>query len=147
MRSFLKMLLRCHSTVLGLMKSRVAISGLDSPSPIGETGTQMFKALHEEGRMLVYGSLTGEPIRMGEDPRYILSGRRVLEVFWLGYWLPRLEETARNQLADDVVSLIHSGILKTHPGHAYSLNEIIAATTQAESTGRQGKVILVPWKR
>jgi hypothetical protein len=41
----------------------------------------MFKALHEEGRMLVYGSLTGEPIRVGDDPRYILSGRRVLEVY------------------------------------------------------------------
>jgi hypothetical protein len=29
----------------------------------------------------VYGSLTGEPIRVGEDPRDILSGRRTLEVF------------------------------------------------------------------
>jgi len=56
----------------------------------GDTGTQMFKAPNEDGRMLVYGSLTGEPIRVGDDPRYILAGRRVLEVFWLGYWLPRL---------------------------------------------------------
>jgi NADPH:quinone reductase len=62
---------------------------------VGETGTQMYQALSEEGRMLVYGSLTGEPIRVGADPRFILAGRRILEVFWLGYWFPRLDETAQ----------------------------------------------------
>jgi NADPH:quinone reductase-like Zn-dependent oxidoreductase len=103
---------------------------------VGETGTQMFKALHEEG----------EPIRVGDDPRYILSGRRVLEVYWLGYWLHRLEETTRQQLADDIVALIRGGILETRPGHTYSVGKIVAATTQAESMGRQGKVFLVPWQ-
>jgi NADPH:quinone reductase-like Zn-dependent oxidoreductase len=58
----------------------------------GETGTQMFKALHEEGRMLLYGSLTGEPVCVGEDPRYILAGRRVLEVFWGRYWVAQLDK-------------------------------------------------------
>ncbi|MCW2872617.1 MAG: Zn-dependent oxidoreductase, NADPH:quinone reductase, partial [Streptomyces oryziradicis] len=80
---------------------------------VGETGTQMFKALHEDGRMLVYGSLTGEPIRVGEDPRYILAGHRILEVYWLGYWLPRLEEKERRQLAQDIATLIRDGILET----------------------------------
>ena len=111
---------------------------------VGETGTQMFKALHEEGRMLVYGSLTGEPIRVGEDPRYILAGRRVLEVFWLGYWLPRLDIDARRQLMDSIAELIREGIFETSPGRRYSLDDIEAAVTQAESVGRKGKVFLVP---
>jgi NADPH:quinone reductase-like Zn-dependent oxidoreductase len=111
---------------------------------VGETGTQMFKALHEEGRMLVYGSLTGEPIRVGEDPRYILAGRRILEVFWLGYWLPRLSTQERHQLTDAIAGLIRDGILETRPGRRYSLDEIGAAVTQAESTGKQGKVFLTP---
>ncbi len=110
----------------------------------GETGTQMFKALHEEGRMLVYGSLTGQPIRVGEDPRYTLAGRRVLEVFWLGYWLPRLEKQARQQLTDAIAGLIRDGTLETAPGRRYSLDEIGAAVTQAESVGKQGKVLLTP---
>jgi NADPH:quinone reductase len=110
----------------------------------GETGTQMFKALHEEGRMLVYGSLTGEPIRVGEDPRYILAGRRVLEVFWLGYWLPRLGREARHQLIDGIAGLIRDGILETSPGCRYSLDQIGEAVTQAESVARQGKVLLIP---
>jgi NADPH:quinone reductase len=111
---------------------------------VGDTGTQMFKALHEEGRMLVYGSLTGEPIRVGEDPRYILAGRRVLEVFWLGYWLPRVDTEARHQLTDAIAELIRDGILETSPGRRYSLDEIGAAVTQAESAGKQGKVFLIP---
>jgi NADPH:quinone reductase-like Zn-dependent oxidoreductase len=114
---------------------------------VGETGTQMFKALHEEGRMLVYGSLTGEPIRVGEDPRYILAGRRILEVYWLGYWLPRLEEKERRQLALDIVTLMRDGILETSPGRKYSLDEIGDAVARAETMGRQGKVLLVPGKQ
>jgi NADPH:quinone reductase-like Zn-dependent oxidoreductase len=114
---------------------------------VGETGTQMFKALHEDGRMLVYGSLTGEPIRVGEDPRYILAGHRILEVYWLGYWLPRLEEKERRQLAQDIATLIRDGILETSPGRKYSLDEIGDAVARAETMGRQGKVLLVPGKQ
>jgi hypothetical protein len=73
----------------------------------------MYHALGEEGRMLVDGSLTGEPIRVGADRRLILSGRRILEVFWLGYWFPKLDETARHQLVEDVVALMRDGILVT----------------------------------
>jgi NADPH:quinone reductase-like Zn-dependent oxidoreductase len=110
----------------------------------GETGTQMFRALHEEGRMLVYGSLTGEPIRVGEDPRYTLAGRRVLEVFWLGYWLPRLDSDARHKLTDAIAGLIRDGVLETTPGRRYALDDIGAAVTQAESVGKEGKVLLTP---
>lgn len=114
---------------------------------VGETGTQMFKALHEEGRMLVYGSLTGEPIRVGEDPRYILAGRRILEVYWLGYWWPRLQPSLRQQLAQDIVTLMREGIIETSPGRKYSLDEIDEAVAEAESIGRKGKVLLVPGKQ
>jgi NADPH:quinone reductase-like Zn-dependent oxidoreductase len=118
---------------------------------VGQTGTEMFKALDEDGRMLVYGSLTGEPIRMGEDPRHILSGRRTLEVFWLGYWLPRLDESgfypagtaATSQLAQDIEALMRDDVLVTSPGRTYSLDEIGIAVAQAESVGRHGKVLLV----
>lgn len=111
---------------------------------VGETGTQMFKALHEDGRMLVYGSLTGEPIRVGEDPRTILAGRRILEVYWLGYWLPRLTDAERQQLGEDIVTLMREGVLETSPGRTYALDEIGDAVAQAEQKGRQGKVLLVP---
>jgi len=111
---------------------------------VGETGTQMYQALGEEGRMLVYGSLTGEPIRVGADPRFILAGRRILEVFFFGYWFPRLDETARRQLVQEIVTLMREGILVTSAALPFPLDEIGTAVTQAEATGRQGKILLVP---
>ena len=114
---------------------------------VGEIGTQMYQALGEEGRMLVYGSLTGEPIRVGADPCYILAGHRILEVFWVAYWFNRLEETAREQLVQDIAALMREGLLVTAVGRTYALDEIGPAVTQAEATGRQGKVLLVPGRR
>jgi NADPH2:quinone reductase len=111
---------------------------------VGDTGTQMYQALGDEGRMLVYGSLTGEPIRVGADPRYILAGHRILEVFWVAYWFFRLDETARSQLVQDIVTLMREGLLVTAVGRKFALDEMGAAVTQAEAPGRQGKVLLVP---
>jgi NADPH:quinone reductase len=111
---------------------------------VGETGTQMYQSLSDDGRMLVYGSLTGEPIRVGADPRFILAGRRILEVFWLGYWFSRIDETARRALLQEIVTLMRDGVLVTSAVRKFSLDEIGAAVVQAEAIGRQGKVLLVP---
>jgi NADPH:quinone reductase len=111
---------------------------------VGETGTQMYQALGDEGRMLVYGSLTGEPIRVGADPRFILAGRRILEVFWLGYWFRRLDETTRRQLVQDIVTLMREGVLTTSAALPFSLEDIGTAVTRAEAPGRQGKILLIP---
>ena len=94
--------------------------------------------------MLVYGSLTGELIRVGADPRFILAGRRILEVFWVAYWLHRLDEAAQRQLVQEIVTLMREGILVTSATRPFSLDEIGTAATQAETTGRQGKILLVP---
>jgi NADPH:quinone reductase-like Zn-dependent oxidoreductase len=111
---------------------------------VGDTGSQIFQALGEEGRMLVYGSLTREPIQVGADPRYILAGRRILEVFWLGYWLPRLDVAARRRLLEEIVTLIREDILVTSIGRRYPLDDVLAAVAQSETKGRGGKVLLVP---
>ncbi|MFJ5725927.1 zinc-binding dehydrogenase [Streptomyces sp. NPDC093149] len=95
---------------------------------------------------MLYGSLTGEPICVSEDPRYIPAGRRIVEVYWLGYWLPRLTDAERRQLGEDIVELMREGVIETSPGREYSLDEIGEAVAQAEQKGRQGKVFLVPGK-
>jgi NADPH:quinone reductase-like Zn-dependent oxidoreductase len=111
---------------------------------VGETGTQVFQSLGEDGRMLVYGSLTREPIRVGADPRYILAGRRILEVFWLGYWLARHDYTARRELLEEIATLMRQGILVTSIGRRFPLDDIAAAVAQSETKGRRGKVLLAP---
>ena len=111
---------------------------------VGEVGTQVFQSLGEEGRMLVYGSLTREPILVGADPRYILAGRRTLEVFWLGYWLKKLDATARRGLFEEIVTLIRDGILASSIGRRYSLDDFRGAVAQSETKAHSGKVLLAP---
>jgi NADPH2:quinone reductase len=118
----------------------------------GQTGTEMFRSLSVDGRMLLYGSLTDEPVRVGEDPRFTLSGRRTLEVYWLGYWLPHLDDSgffpqgssAVAQLVEEIADLVREGILATTPGTKYPLDLILDAVTEAESPGRGGKVVVAP---
>jgi NADPH:quinone reductase len=118
----------------------------------GQIGTEIFRSLSEDGHMLLYGSLSGQGISVGDDPRLTLSGRRTLEVYWLGYWLPRLDKSgffaahrpAIPQLIDEIVDLIRAGILNTSPGEKFGLDDIRAAVTEAESVGHHGKVFLAP---
>jgi NADPH:quinone reductase len=118
----------------------------------GQIGTEIFRSLSEDGRMLLYGSLTGKGISVGDDPRLTLSGRRILEVYWLGYWLPRLDKSgffatdrpALPQLIDECLELIRQGVLNTSPGKKFRLDDIHAAVAESESVGHSGKVFLAP---
>ncbi|MEV6609011.1 zinc-dependent alcohol dehydrogenase family protein [Kutzneria sp. NPDC051319] len=112
----------------------------------GPTGTEVFRSLSENGRMLLYGSLTGQGISVGADPRLTLSGRRTLEVFWLGYWLPRLSQLGLTMagLIEEMSTLIRAGVLENSPGERFGLEEVVAAVVEAEAVGRKGKVLIVP---
>jgi NADPH:quinone reductase len=118
----------------------------------GQIGTEIFRSLSEDGRMLLYGSLTGEGVSVGDDPRLTLSGRRILEVYWLGYWLPRLDKSgffsadrpALPQLIDECLELIRQGVLNTSPGKKFRLADIHAAVAESESVGHSGKVFIAP---
>ena len=81
------------------------------------------------------------------DMSFILAGNRILEVYWLGYWLQRLDDAARRNLFGEIVTLMHAGVLGTTRARTFSLDEIGAAVKQAEAPGRQGKVLLVPAKQ
>ncbi|HVY40891.1 MAG TPA: zinc-dependent alcohol dehydrogenase family protein [Polyangia bacterium] len=118
----------------------------------GETGSQIFRSLSPDGRMLLYGSLTGKGITVGDDPRFTLSGRRTVEVYWLGYWLTRLQQSgffppgrpAIHQLIDEIAALIRAGVLETSRGKRFGLDQIRDAVVEAEAVGRSGKVLIAP---
>jgi len=63
------------------------------------------------------------------------------------YRFPRLEDAAKQDLIDEIIALIREGVLVTSAALKFSLDEIDAAVRQAESKGRQGKVLLVPMKK
>ena len=106
----------------------------------GETGTALFDALAADGRMLVYGTLSGEPLRI--DPRKMIAGRRVVEGFWLGHWMRGRSVPRALLLFREIAGLIRSRVLATEPGPAFPPSEIAAAVRAAEVPGHIGKVLL-----
>lgn len=106
----------------------------------GETGAEVVGVLAAGGRMLVYGTLSGEPLRL--DPRTLMVARRQVEGFWMSEWLRRQKVTTLIGLFSRLGGLIQSGVLATEVGATFPLNDVKAAVRQAAQPGRQGKVLL-----
>jgi len=106
----------------------------------GETGTGVFNALANGGRMLVYGTLEEAPIRV--DPRKMIAGKRVVEGFYLGHWAADRSKIKMLLLFRELAALIRSGVLATDLGREYPLEAIKDAVRDAETVGRRGKVLL-----
>jgi NADPH:quinone reductase-like Zn-dependent oxidoreductase len=106
----------------------------------GETGAGFFRALGTGGRLLVYGTLSGEPIPL--NPRLLISGRKTVEGFWLGHWMRDRSTPSNLLLFREIATLIRRGILNSDVGQSFCLDDVKHAVSQAEVIGRGGKVLL-----
>jgi NADPH:quinone reductase len=106
----------------------------------GDTGTLVFQSLAPEAMLLVYGTLSQEPLRI--DPRLMIAGDRQVRGFWLGHWMPSRSIPAALALFREIARLIRAGVLATEPGPRFPLDQIAAAVRQAEEPGKPGKVLL-----
>lgn len=105
----------------------------------GEISSGVFESLADDGRMLVYGSLTGEALRI--SPRLLISGRR-LEGFYLAYWMEARGIAKGLLLFRQIADLIRSGVLATEIGESFPLDRIADAARAAEQPGKSGKTLL-----
>jgi NADPH2:quinone reductase len=106
----------------------------------GDTGTAAFDSLATDGKLVVYGTLTGEPIRI--DSRKMIAAKRVVEGFWLGHWMRERSIPQSLSLFRDVARLMRADVLTTRVGKTFSLEQVVEAANEAESPGRSGKVML-----
>lgn len=105
----------------------------------GESGSEVFQALGLHGRMLVYGTLSGEPLVI--PPRPLIAGKRI-EGFYLGHYMQARPIWKNLLLFKEIGRLIRNGVLETTPGPRFSLDQIALAVTEAERPGKSGKVLL-----
>jgi NADPH:quinone reductase-like Zn-dependent oxidoreductase len=108
----------------------------------GDTGTELFQSLAEDGRLLVYGTLSQQPLRI--DPRLMIAGKRIVEGFWLGHWVRGRSIPAMLLLFREIAQLIRAGVLSTEVGPRFPITAIHEAARAAEAVGRAGKVLLTP---
>ncbi len=91
---------------------------------------------------MLYGTLSGEPIEI--DPRLVISGKRVVEGFWLGHWMRERSIPANLLLFREIASMIRQGVLSSEVGRIFPIAEVREAAQLADSVGRHGKVLVRP---
>lgn len=106
----------------------------------GATGSAVVKCLAPGGRMLVYGTLSPEPLSF--SPRDLMTPGASIAGFWLARWLPQLSLIAKLKLIRTVSRLIQDGVLTSQIGEVFSLDRVRDAVRAAETPGRTGKVLL-----
>ncbi len=121
------------------------ITGDDGPrfalDPIGgEAGAAVFQSLGKGGRLVVYGSLTDQPIAV--SPRSLISSRTRVEGFWLGHWMAERSIPRALSLFREVAALVREGVLSSDIGTSYPLDRVGEAAREAVAVGRGGKVLL-----
>ncbi len=106
----------------------------------GATGSGVFDALGDDGRMLVYGTLDQNPLAI--DPRRMIAAKRVLEGFYLGHWAAGRPKWKMIALFRQISDLIRRGVLATEPGDRRPMDTIGEAVRRAETPGRRGKGLI-----
>lgn len=106
----------------------------------GAIGTAVARSLGNGGRMLVFGTLSGEPIQLA--PRDLMTPGASISGFWLGNYMESLRLPAKLKLVKTVANLIVDGTLASDIGQSFSLSQITEAVKQSQQPGRSGKVLL-----
>jgi NADPH:quinone reductase-like Zn-dependent oxidoreductase len=108
----------------------------------GAMGTEALRCLGPGGRLIVYGSLTNQPLSV--DPRPLITRAIRIESFWLGRWMRSRWIPENLRLFREIARLIRAGVLTTEPGRLLALDQWREAVQGAEAGGRRGKILLAP---
>jgi NADPH:quinone reductase-like Zn-dependent oxidoreductase len=106
----------------------------------GATGSDVVRCLGAGGRMLVYGTLSMEPLTF--DPRLLIGGQKRVEGFWLSEWANAQRPLRMLRLFRQVGRLVREGVLASEVGQTFPLEQVREAARQAAAPGRHGKVLL-----
>lgn len=106
----------------------------------GATGSEVVGTLARGGRMLVYSSLSGEPLTL--NPRTLLQGQKQVGGFWLSEWVRDQRPLRMLFLFRKLGKLIQDGTFSSEFGATFRLDDVKSAVRQAAQPGREGKVLL-----
>ena len=106
----------------------------------GATGSAVVHCLGPHGRLLVYGTLSGEPLTFSS--RSLMTPSAAVEGFWLANYMEQLKLPGKLGLVRKITRLMQEGILVSDVGEEFPLERIADAVRKSEQPGRGGKVLL-----
>ncbi len=106
----------------------------------GATGTGVVRSLALGGRAILFGLLSGQSIEV--DPRFLITGSKKVEGFWLTDWMPRQGIRTMLSVFADVKRLLKQGVIKTEIAGTYAIDQVTEAARHVMSDARGGKVLL-----
>ena len=107
----------------------------------GELGGQAVECLAKGGTMLVFGALSLQPLTINSGT--LIFRDITIKSFWLTTWFPALSSQDKQRISQEVLGMLAQQQLKTHVEAKYPLEEVVKAVEHADSSGRDGKVILL----
>lgn len=106
----------------------------------GVVGSALARCLSDQGRLLAFGSLTGEPLTI--FPRTLIAPRARVEGFWLGPWMLSQSLPQKLRLMRRISRLIKEGALTTDVCESFPLSSVCEAVSAATQPAREGKILL-----
>jgi NADPH:quinone reductase-like Zn-dependent oxidoreductase len=101
---------------------------------------EVVQSLAPQGRLLVYGTLSGEPTPL--DTRLLMSGQRAIEGFWLSEWVKAQSVFRMLGLFHQITALLRAGVLTTPVAATYTFDQLAEAIEHVERQARGGKILL-----
>lgn len=121
--------------VVGSAGARYAIDAVG-----GSLGSALVNSLGRGGRLLAYGTLSGQPLSF--HPRTLMTAGSSVEGFWLGNFMAEQGLLFRLNLVRRLTRLIRSGVLHTEIGGEWGLDKVQVAVQAAEDSAISGKCLL-----
>lgn len=106
----------------------------------GSLASQMISCLGLHGRMLVYGTLSSEPLSFSS--RDLMTPLAAVEGFFLTNWMAGQPLLKKLSITRKVAALVLSGELRSDIRKIYPLEDFQEALAAVQSTGNQGKILL-----
>lgn len=106
----------------------------------GPLASALVPLLGMNGRLILYGTLSGAPISF--SPRALLGVAGRVEGFWLGHYMEQLNLLSKLALVRQIKHLIVAGVLNTDRVAKFAQADYLAAIQHAEARGRESKAVL-----
>lgn len=106
----------------------------------GQTASAMVNCLGPHGKLLLYGTLSAEPLSF--SPRALMTVGASVEGFWLSKYILTLGLLGKIGLMRTIGGMIVEGVLTSDIGETFPLDKVADAVRAAEAPGKPGKVLL-----